>query len=885
MVHVPEALDQLMFTGQYQLELTRPALLSSLIVLLWIVYYFYRSLVDLQRWQRIASMVIRAVVIGLLALAVAGLNLLRPTEQQFVVVAVDESLSIDENSQQQVQEYLDQIQAAAADDRIAFLPFAIEPSEISDEYVATNSTSSAGSNALGTGSDGSDDGTVADSIDKSRMGTNLAAAIETATAALPPFYVPQVFLLSDGNETHGNAVSAALAAEVPINTVPLPTRSEPEVQVSEVIVPAQVRQGEPFNVEVVIDSNHDDEGTIEIYRGDVKVQGQPDQTYKIKEGENRFRFRQEVADQRLVNYTARISGFNDKLLDNNVASGLVSASGKPRVLLIDSDPRTTDHLRWALEEQDIRVDVRPPQGIPGSLSDLQNYEVVMLSNVPATSLSIRQMEVMRTYVQDLGGGLAMIGGDQSFGLGGYYKTTLEEILPVRSDFEKEKEKPSLAMVFVIDRSGSMTGDKIELAKDAAKSAVELLGARDQVGVIAFDSSPYWVSELRSAADKGYVADRISTIEAGGGTSIYPGLEDAYDALSAAVAKLKHVILLTDGHSEPGDFEGITANMVADRMTVSTVGVGQGSDTDLLEQIAKQGNGRYYYCDDPASIPQIFAKETVTASKSAINEQPFIPQLLRPTPVLNSLDVESAPFLLGFVTTRPKPTSEFILATESGEPLLVWWRYGLGMTVAFTSDAKGRWAAEWLTWPDFSTFWAQVVRHCMRKSDAKGVYVEVDRRSDTTEIRLDAVDAAGRFRNDAETKVTVIGPNVGAEKKEVEMRQVAPGRYVASVNTDQEGAYHFDLSQKTGAQVAFRQTRGLIVGYPDELRLRPTNDSLLRRIAEVSGGKHTTHPDDVIRNEARTAHRAQPLWPYLLTAAMVLFLADVASRRIDLSLLR
>ena len=440
--------------------------------------------------------------------------------------------------------------------------------------------------------------------------------------------------------------------------------------------------------------------------------------------------------------------------------------------------------------------------------------------------------------------------------GGYYKTTLEEILPVRSDFEKEKEKPSLAMVFVIDRSGSMTGDKMELAKEAAKSAVELLGARDQVGVIAFDSDSYWVSELRSAADKGYVSDRISTIESGGGTAIYPGMVDAYEALSSAVAKLKHVILLTDGHSAPGDFEGITSNMVADRITVSTVGVGQGSDTDLLEDIAKQGNGRYYYCDDPASIPQIFAKETVTASKSAINEQPFIPQLIRPTPVLTSLDVESAPFLLGFVATRPKPTSEFILATESGEPLLVWWRYGLGLTVAFTSDAKGRWAAEWLTWPDFSTFWAQVVRHSMRKSDAKGVYVEVERQGDKTEIRLDSVDPAGRFRNNAETKVTVIGPSVGAEKSEVEMQQVAPGRYVAHVVTDQEGAYHFDLSQMAGAQTAFRQTRGLVVGYPDELRLKPTDDVLLRRIAEVSGGQFTRHPEEVLQNNERTAHRAR-----------------------------
>ncbi len=856
-----------MLTGDYQFELTHPVFLCGLLVALpLLVYYYFRSLVDLARWQRVTSLLIRIAIIVLLTLALAGLSLLQPTQQQYVVLAIDESSSVGRQAQEQIEVYVKQLQQAAAGHELAYLPFAKEPGVVAatpDEMDGRL-------------------GVAGEAANETRMGTNLAAAIETAAAAIPPFFVPQVFVLSDGNQTHGDALRAALAAGVPIHTVPLPTRDEPEVQVSAVRVPAQVRQGEPFYIEVVIDSNHDDEGFLEVFRGDVKIEGQGKEKIEIKKGENRFRFRQEVTDQPLVIYTARIVGFTDKLLDNNSASGLVAATGKPRILLVDSDAEAADHLRWTLEEQDIRVALRPPEGVPDSLSDLQNYDAIVLSNVPATSLTTRQMEVIRTYVQDLGGGLVMLGGDQSFGLGGYYRTTLEEILPVRSDFEKEKEKPSLAMVFVINRSGSMTGTKLELAKEAAKSAVELLGPRDQVGVIAFDSAAYWVSELRTAADKAYVAERLSTIEAGGGTSIYPAMVDAYEGLSAAVAKLKHVILLTDGHSEPGDFERITANMVSERITVSTVAVGQDADRSLLENIARQGHGRYYFCDDPSAIPQIFAKETVTASKSAINEQPFVPQLIRPTPVLNALDIESAPFLLGFVTTRPKPTCELILATETGEPLLAWWRYGLGMSAAFTSDAQGRWAAEWLSWPQFSTFSAQVVRHVMRKSEAKGVYVEVERQGDQTEIRLDAVDAAGRFRNNAETKVTVIGPKLGVAKKDIVLHQTAPGRYMATINTDDEGAYFLELSQQTGAQTAFRQTRGLIVGYPDELRLRPTNDMLLRKIAEVSGGLYTTDPTQVIAHEERTAHRVQWLWPYLLVAAMLLFLLDVAFRRIDLS---
>src|SRR5688572_1565610 len=271
--------------------------------------------------------------------------------------------------------------------------------------------------------------------------------------------------------------------------------------------------------------------------------------------------------------------------------------------------------------------------MPDNLSDLQNYELLIVSNVPATALSQRQMEVARTYVQDLGGGLMMLGGEQSFGLGGYYKTELEEILPVRSDFEKEKEKPSLGMVLVIDKSGSMSGEKIEMAKSAARSAVELLSNQDKIGVIAFDGATYVVSDMQSAGNKGRVSDDISRIDAGGGTVMYPAMEQAYEILQATTAKLKHVIILTDGISSPGDFPGLAQQMISERITVSTVAVGTDSDTQLLQDIANVGQGRFYATDDPASVPQIFAKETVTASKSAIDEQPFIPQVVRASQAL------------------------------------------------------------------------------------------------------------------------------------------------------------------------------------------------------------------------------------------------------------
>ena len=869
-----------MSTSGYALELTHPVRLICLAMIPVLLYYFYRSLVDMPRWQRRISLAVRTTILVLLVLALAGLTLLWPTSEQFVIFAIDRSLSVGQESTAAADKFLDEAIANAGANRVAFLPFDKQPGKLQTERAEKSAEeprpidSPAGNDSPATEAPAA----MPTVIDTGDSGTNIEAALEAAIASLSPGYVPNIVLISDGNETAGDALKAALAAHVPISTVTLATRSEPEVQVSSVKLPAQVRQGEPFYVEVVVDANHDDEGTIEVYRGAHRVVSE---RKPIKKGENRFRFQQTVTAERLANFTASVQGLKeDTLLDNNADSGLVFTSGKPRVLVIESDPRLIREFATALEGEDIQVDVRPPAGMPDSLSDLQNYELLVLSNVPAMDLSSRQMEVARSYVQDLGGGFLMLGGEQSFGLGGYYKSTLEEILPVRSDFEKEKEKPSLAMVLVIDKSGSMGGDKIEMAKSAARSAAELLGRSDQLAVLAFDGDTYTISEMQSASNKGRISDDISRIEAGGGTTMYPAMEEAYELLTSTPAKLKHVILLTDGVSSPGDFAGMAATMNSARITVSTVAVGADSDTAVLEEIAKTGNGRYYFTDDPAAVPQIFAKETVTASKSAINEQPFIPQVVRTTQAFSGIDLESAPFLLGYVATRPKSTSEVILATEKGDPLLVWWRYGLGMTGAFTSDVKARWAAEWLPWPGYSKFWAQVVRHMMRKGDAQGALVEIQQRAGKATLTLDAADPTGRYLNDVETEMTVIDPQLGTRK--LPLVQTAPGRYTAEFDTPRSGAYHVELTQAKNGQQLSRQSRGLSVGYSDELRLRPSNETLLTRIAEASGGTANLAADKVFVPSDRTARRPSPLWKWLVWAAVVLFVLDVGLRRIDLS---
>ena len=367
----------------------------------------------------------------------------------------------------------------------------------------------------------------------------------------------------------------------------------------------------------------------------------------------------------------------------------------------------------------------------------------------------------------------------------------------------------------------------------------------------------------------------------GGTTMFPAMELAFEMLMGTTAKLKHVIILTDGVSSPGDFEGMAQQMVSSKMTLSTVAVGEGSDTDLLESISRVGKGRYYFTTDAAQVPQIFAKETVTASKSAIDEQPFLPQVIRATHALSDLEMDDAPFLLGYVMTRPKPTSEVILATEKGDPLLAWWRYGLGMTAAFTSDAKSRWAAEWITWEGFGKFWTQVIRQTMRKSDARGIAVETARQGKAVDLSVDAVNELGQFLNKSEVELTVIDPQLRRSKSL--LSQTAPGRYASNFTTPSSGAYHMEIALKQNEQVVYRQSRGITVGYSDELRIRPTNEHLLRSIADASGGIYSPVSADLSAATEQTATRPTPLWPYLVTLAILLFVLDVALRRIDFSL--
>ncbi len=833
-------------------ELTDPQMLWALagLPLLW--WWYRRTLAPFSPRRRLLSLGLRCLLFILLVLALAEPRWVQHRRETHVTWMVDVSRSTGKAGSEALTTFTTEATGAKSQSWIAF---AGKPALAKDAQSISE---------------------LAPRVQDDR--TDLAGALKFAEASFPLGYARTVVLLSDGLETNGD-VAAELAqlkqAGVRVHTVLTKPEEKPEVLVRSVSAPRQVKEEEPFRVATEIVSSRETEAEVEVFKNGTRV---AQKTEKLKSGVNRLEFTQTLkGEERLSEFTVQVRAKDDSVADNNAASTFVQSSGKSKALLIADKPEQARFLAWALRQEGVLLDVRPPSGAPMELGDLQNYDLVLLDNVPATDLSVQQMQLLSSYVRDFGGGLMMLGGDQSFGLGGYYQTPIDEVLPVRCDFEKEKENPSLGLVLVIDRSGSMSGEKIEMAKDAAKAAVELMSPRDYVGVVGFDDQAFWVADLQLATDRGAVQQRISAMEEGGGTNIAPGLELAYGKLSATPAKLKHVILLTDGVSTPGPFYELTSQMAQERITVSTVAVGGDADTKLLEQIASWGNGRYYFTDSPQSIPQIFARETMTASKSAIQEAPFLPMPAAAADFLTGVNFDTAPFLLGYVTTKLKPTAESWLVTERGDPLLSTWRYGLGQVGAFTSDARNRWAVEWLKWEGFGKFWAQLSRKLMRGQSLRNFPVEIQPENGGFRIIANAVDANGRFLSDVNGELGLLDPQ--GKQQKLTLERTAPGRYEAWWPAPLKGGYHGQVVFKQNDEVLERQSVSATVGYPDEFLLQPPDEAKLRKVADSTGGIFNPTPAQILQDDNRTASYERELWPWLIGFALLLFVADVASKRV------
>ncbi len=715
-------------------------------------------------------------------------------------------------------------------------------------------------------------------------GTNLAQALQLALATAPPGHANRFVLLSDGRQNVGNALAVAQAAKdagADIWYVPAPLTFKQEVVVESMLLPQEVKFGEPFKAKVVAWSQAETQGRLSLFRNGEFLGSQ---VVKLNAGKNVFSYRQSLEQSGIHVFQAAIDVEGDIIEENNRAVGTVVVRGRPQVLLVEKDRSQAQALTAALRAQHVDVDLVEAERIPKDAQGLQKYDGVILSNVSSLKMTKKQMENIRDYVREQGGGLIMVGGEESFGLGGYYRTPIEEALPVTMEVKQKIEIPSLAVVLSIDRSGSMamtTDDKatkLDIAKEASHLVVDLLDDRNEVGVMSWDTEFVWDSAMRPARDKQAIHHAIATIKAGGGTDGYPALKEAYQVLFDRPALLKHVIFLSDGQMTRGDFAGLIRRMAKDKITVSTVAIGKDADIQLMVDIAKWGRGRFYYTDEGATVPRIFTLETQLASKASLVEQPFKPAVAQPGhEAIQDIDWKEAPPLGGYVATTLKGNGEMVLMTHQEDPLLATWRYGLGRAAAFTSDAKGKWAVLWLRWGGFNKFWAQITRWTLRTGSRSDTVASVSRVDEDGEVVVDAIDSKGEFVNFLDSQVGVVAPD--KYRTVVELEQIAPGRYRGRFRAAQEGVYLVGMAQRRGDQMVGSQLAGLVVPYAQEFRDLGVDESFLREISEVTGGGAVAQPRDVFLQNRRKSRLWIDLWPWLVGLSAVLLIPEIALRRI------
>ncbi len=831
------------------IEFEHPLWLSGLAVLPVIAYFAIRSSVTGSAWRRVASGLCRATILTLAILALAGLTHRGPSPQRFVVLAADVSRSVDGAARREAEEFIRAAFQARGGHAAVVLPFADRPGKPSPEaHWATEGLDTSASNP--------------------------AAALHLAAATIPDKFVPQVVLLSDGNETAGDLARAAVSVGVPVSVVPLTAFAGPEVCLTEVLAPAQAAADAGAQLEVVIQSNRQTAGTVELLRdGDSVVRSD----IALRPGENRVRLTASLGDSPAATFTARVAAKQDTLAANNQRRARVLAARRLRVLLADAEPESASAFRDVLASQGCEVTLVGPAQLAPDATALDAFDLLVFSGTAAKDLDAARLQALDRYVRELGGGLIVIGDDSTFGETGFRDTPLERMLPVTAAApEEEAEKSVLAMVLVIDRSQSMEKDRrLDLAKEAAKQSVRVLEPHDKAGVIAFSDDAEWVSPLAPVADKADLLKRIETLTHYGQTNMYQGVVRAVLALEQTAADRRHMILLTDGVPAPGDYRELAQRMARGGITLSTVSISQGAEQDMLQDMAAIAGGRHNHCNDPADVPRILVQETRVAAAGE-NYREFRPFALRTLP---GLEIASAPPLLGYARTNPKPEAEPLLFAVAGHPLLCWWRYGAGTTLAFTCDVKNRWTVRWQAWSGYGAFWKRLVRHVARQPRANPLSISANRSGETLLVAAERAAVAGQYPAGAQLSATVTGP--GGRGQTLALDPLAAGRWAAEFPLAAAAPAEFEVrvSGEDGRGLPLAATQAVFSDYPDELRLQPANEELLRRVADTTGGVFRPEPAAVFAPDGRMVPRVTPLWSYLLLAALLLFVADVALRRL------
>lgn len=839
----------------------------ALALLLW---FESRSAHPMEGFRKKLLLVLRSLGVLLVLLALAGPARVAPTHRQALGIVVDASQSMGEEGLRKGLEKALSIQSGLGQGAESFIVLlGAEPQLLRQS----------GDSALETL------WPQAQAFQKQKGGdSHYAAALEYARALFPVGTSQTLLFIGDGHETRGrleDAAQGAGLAGVVVHVLPVAGPRLPDVRVRE-LVPSRSRlhEGASLTLTASLEATLDQAGSLNLFENGILVE---QRAATLKAGvPHEERFVRSPAARDTYRYRAvweAAAASQDAVPANNSALALVDVRGNLRLLYLDTDPAEAAYLQQAMAKEGIALDLRQPGNIPQTLEQLSGYDGIIISDMPAHRLGDATLTAIRDYVDKLGGGLVMLGGPNSFALGGYYKTPVDELLPVRLRAPDEEEKQSAAVALVLDRSGSMAGEKLEMAKSASIATGEVLGRSDFIGVYAFDSEAHVVAPMTRLTSTAVLAGQIAAVAAGGGTNLQPAFEQAREALRRVKAKVKHMIILSDGQTSGSGYESLAAQCRGEGLTISTVSIGEGSHVALMQAIASSGGGQAYTTLDATGITRIFTQDTLMHTGRMLREEPFLSVLAERHPMLAGFETWNPPDLLGHVKTLRKPAAQMPLVTDSGEPLLAHWRFGLGKVTAFTSDARSRWASLWLArWPDFGRFWSQVIRETARPPQGRNMDLSVAMSGDDALLKVDLMADAGTRANDAQVEAEVFfvaADALGAALKQVQqvaLQQSAPGLYEGRFRPDQAGVYL--IRARSGADMV---SSGLVYNPAGESSLGTADEAVLGQAAASAGGVVLGAGQLPDLTQTR-AVLYRDLWPSFLLAALLLFLVDVVVRR-------
>lgn len=903
--------------GTLQIAFLRPWWLLLLPVILPpLILISMRSLAGLGRVRKTIAILLRSSVVALIVFALAELQLVRKNESMTTLFLLDASQSIPRDWQSPMLQFVNTaIETHRRPGDLAGVIAFGRDAKVESPPAEYNETMTGLENTL------------------DPEHTDLGAAIKLALATFPQETARRIVVLSDGNENRGDALEQAQIAAglgIPIDVLPIDYRYDNEVLVEKVSLPPDVKKGETVNINVVVRASAPTRGKLQVNQNvdgsSVALDAMP---VELQRGVNVFSLKQTITEPNFYTYTAQfipdeatVGLARDDRAINNFADGFTQFRGEANVLLIQGQANEFNELVQALRGRELDVSVLTAGEVTGAglvggdplptdLAALQKYDAIILGNVPKDVLTDQQQDLIASVVHDQGIGLIMIGGDKSFGAGGWMNTPIEKALPVDMQIPALKVKGKAAMVMIMHASEIPEGNYWQQV--VAKEALKTLSSYDYAGMLHWEGQEAWLFTLREIGNsKASMLRAIDRMTPGDMPDMNPSLQMSLRALQARTdAMTKHIVIISDGDPTPPTPQVIN-QLVAAKVTVTTVlTAAHGNDLgalNVMQNLARLTKGRFYNVTNPRALPRIYQKEARLISRPLIFEGPppnWAPVLDYQSEPLIGLPDELPP-IGGMVLTSVKENELVEVPIKSPyptgqvNPVLAHWTYGLGRSVAFTSDAGRKWAAQWPSWENYAAFWSQIVRWALRPVDRGNLTIALRREEGQIKVVVDALDKDNQFLNFLQFQGNVNRPDrpLDAPAEPIELVQVAPGKYEGTIkNAEARGNYFVTLGYRGADDTQGVITTGLSVPYSDEYRELQSNPLTLEKIADTTDGKvfswaigpdgrpdvrRTSQAADVFRRDqnAPPPRTFKPMWPWLLWLSCLVFLADIAVRRVS-----